>query len=157
MQVLVEVHRFGKVRPSTVSHRLWRASRYGLNATLVDLVDHELVRRDAGGYFSLTSRGRHIARVGGRLLFQLRQLRVEDVALRKWSLPVILALSERGKRFNALRRCLPGTTARALAATLKNLQHAELVERIVFLTYAPQTYYYLRFRTKRLVPLLAQL
>lgn len=53
-----------------------------------------------------------------------------ELALRKWSLPVLLALRH-AHRFSELREELPGVTPRALALALKDLQAAGLVERRV--------------------------
>ena len=63
-----------------------------------------------------------------------------DVALRKWSLPVLVAL-EGPSRFSELRLRLPGVTPKALAIALKDLRAAGLVERRVEDAYPPTAFY----------------
>jgi DNA-binding HxlR family transcriptional regulator len=64
----------------------------------------------------------------------------EDVALKKWSLPVLAALAE-PRRFSELRTALPAASPRALALALKDLAGAGLVRRTVTAEYPPQVRY----------------
>lgn len=64
-----------------------------------------------------------------------------DVALRKWSLLAAHALGDGPLGFNAIKRALPGVTARALAITLKDLEAAGLIERRVLDGYPPRPSY----------------
>ena len=87
----------------------------------------------------------------------LRSLEMEDVGLKKWSMPVVLALHVGRVRFSELRKTLPDATARALALTLKTLQNAGLVERVVLDDYPPSTHYELTRQGRRLSTVLDSL
>jgi DNA-binding HxlR family transcriptional regulator len=63
-----------------------------------------------------------------------------ETLLRKWSVPVLVALSE-PRRFSELRAALPGVTPRALALALRDLEGARLVRREVLPTRPPSTVY----------------
>jgi DNA-binding HxlR family transcriptional regulator len=108
--------------------------RQSLRRTLDGLITLGLVARNPGyGHplrpeYVLTARGTVVARRCRRLLDAMGDER--EVALRKWSLPVLVALRRAG-RFTDLRDELPGITPRALATALKDLQAAGLVERVV--------------------------
>ena len=108
--------------------------RESLRRTLDSLLELGLVARNPGyGHplrpeYVLTSRGEPVARRCERLLAALDGH--EDVVLRKWSAPVLAALSE-PSRFSELRERLPGVTGRSLALALKELESAGLVERQV--------------------------
>lgn len=108
--------------------------RESLRRTLDALIDLGLVARNPGyGHplrpeYKLTADGEPVARRCRRLLEAIGDER--EVALRKWSLPVLVALRRTG-RFSELREELPGITPRALALALKDLQSAGLVERVV--------------------------
>ena len=124
-----------------------------LRRTLNALIADGLVARNPGyGHplrpeYVLTDEGRHVAGVCDRLLAILNGL--EDVALRKWSMPVVHALGPGPMRFSELRGTL-AVSPRALALALKELQAAELVERTVTDDYPPASVYRL---TPRALPL----
>jgi DNA-binding HxlR family transcriptional regulator len=109
-------------------------SRESLRRTLAALISLGLVERNPGyGHplrpeYKLAPKGEEVAARCRRLLEALGDER--EVALRKWSLPVLVAL-RRTSRFSELRDELPGITPRALALALKDLQSAGLVKRIV--------------------------
>jgi len=114
-----------------------------LRRTLQALQAGGLVERNPGyGHplrpeYVLTERGRQVApRV--RTLVEAVGAR-EDVALKKWSLPVLAAL-DRPRRFSELRATVK-TTPRALALALKDLQAAGLVRRSVVDDYPPAVVY----------------
>lgn len=137
----------------TLTNRLG-VSRDSLRRTLDALIDDGLVARNPGyGHplrpeYILTYEGRRVAGVCDRLLAVLNGL--EDVALRKWSMPVVHALGAGPQRFSELRNALSGVSPRALALALKDLQGAGLVERTVTDDYPPATVYRL---TRRALPL----
>src|SRR5215813_4695568 len=116
--------------------------RESLRRALDALIELGLVRRNPGyGHplrpeYVLTPDGEEAASRCARLLAAVDD--EADVILRKWSLPVLVAL--RGNaRFSELREALPGITARALALALKDLERAGLVTRRVEETYPPST------------------
>jgi DNA-binding HxlR family transcriptional regulator len=96
--------------------------------------------------------------VCGDLIAGLRELGVEDTALKKWSLPVVLTLGGPGRRrFSALHEALREITARALALALKDLTAAGLVARTVTDGYPPASVYNLTPAGARLLPVLRRL
>jgi DNA-binding HxlR family transcriptional regulator len=122
-----------------------------LRRTLDSLLTLGLVGRNPGyGHplrpeYVLTRRGETVARRCAKLLAASD----DEVLLRKWSLPVLAAL-ERPARFSKLRAALPGVTPRALAAALKDLANAGLVERRVEDAYPPSVTYAATTRGRRL-------
>ena len=132
--------------------------RASLQRTLAALVELGLVRRNPGyGHplrpeYLLTPEGEAAAARCDRLLAAVDGR--TDVLLRKWSLPVLVALSD-SARFSELREALPGITARALALALKNLERAGLVIRRVEETYPPSTVYAATSKAVRIQQILA--
>jgi DNA-binding HxlR family transcriptional regulator len=129
--VLAELLRQKGSRFVTLGNTLG-VGRESLKRTLGSLIDLGLVARNPGyGHplrpeYVLTPRGHRVAGRCAKLLEALNG--GAEMALRKWSLPVLVAL-RRPSRFSELQAALPGVTARALALALKDLQAAGLVER----------------------------
>lgn len=142
--VLAELRRQRGSRFVTLS-RMVGVGRESLRRTLAALIDQGLVRRNPGyGHplrpeYVLTKRGEAVARRCQRLLAELDA--EADVALRKWSMPVLAALRQ-PSRFSELRAQLPGVSTRALAIALKDLERAGLVERRVDETARPPSVVY---------------
>ena len=140
--VLAEIRRTGGSRFATLLGRLGVAGE-SLRRTLAYLQDEGLVERNPGyGHplrpeYVLTAGGRELAPHAADLAASLG--RHEDVALKKWSLPVLAALDE-PRRFSELRSRLPATP-RALTLALKDLQADGLVRRHVTDEYPPQVRY----------------
>jgi DNA-binding HxlR family transcriptional regulator len=59
----------------------------------------------------------------------------------KWSLLIVMTLSEGSMRFNALRRSIGDVSPKMLASTLKMLERDGLVSRTVLPTVPPQVDY----------------
>lgn len=141
--VLAELGQTRGTRFVVLANRLG-VGRTSLRRTLDALVELGLVRRNPGyGHplrpeYLLTPEGEEAAARCERLLAAVNGKR--DIVLRKWSLPVLLALG-RQARFSELRDALPGVTARALALALKDLERAGLVDRRVEETYPPTAVY----------------
>lgn len=141
--VLAELERTRGARFVELVNRLG-IGRESLRRTLAALIALGLVRRNPGyGHplrpeYLLSGPGEDVAKRCGRLLQALDGN--ADVALKKWSLPVVFAL-RRPSRFSELREALPGVTARSLALALKDLERAGLVRRRVEETYPPSTVY----------------
>jgi DNA-binding HxlR family transcriptional regulator len=141
--VLAELGRTRGTRFVVLVNRLG-VGRESLRRTLAALTKLGLVRRNPGyGHplrpeYLLTPAGERAAARCERLLAAADGSR--DVVLRKWSLPVLVALG-REARFSELRDSLPGVTARALALALKDLERAQLVDRRVEETYPPAAVY----------------
>jgi DNA-binding HxlR family transcriptional regulator len=155
--VLAELGRARGARFVVLVNRLG-VGRASLERTLAALVELGLVRRNPGyGHplrpeYLLTPQGEEAASRCARLLAAVDGK--ADVLLRKWSLPVLVAL--RGnRRFSGLRDALPAITARALALALKDLERAGLVTRRVEETYPPSTLYAATPEARRLQRILA--
>jgi DNA-binding HxlR family transcriptional regulator len=122
-------------------------SRDALRQTLDTLIEAGLVMRNPGyGHptrpeYILTDKGRRVAPSCTRILGELRQGDIEDVVLKKWSMPILLALG-REARYTELRRTV-GATPRALTLALKELIAHGLVERRVQEGFPPSTTYVL--------------
>ncbi|MFN0133985.1 MAG: winged helix-turn-helix transcriptional regulator [Phycisphaerales bacterium] len=134
-------------------------SRETLSATLVDLVAQGWLARATGfGHplrpeYLLTPAGLRIAPRCRRIMLEIDRLGITEAALRKWSLPILLVISDpvaAESRFNALRAALPAITVRALALALKDLCSADLVDRVVDDSYPPVPRYTLTRRARRL-------
>lgn len=141
--VLAELLRQKGSRFVTLGNTLG-VGRESLKRTLASLVDLGLVARNPGyGHplrpeYVLTPRGRRVSARCAKLLDALND--DADIALRKWSLPVLFALRQ-PSRFSELQSALPGVTARALALALKDLQSAGFVERRIEDAYPPTAVY----------------
>jgi DNA-binding HxlR family transcriptional regulator len=160
--ILAELHRSKGSRFVTLSNRLG-LSRESLRRTLTALIEADLVRKNPGyGHplrpeYILTERGHAIAPSCARLIAALERLDANDVGLKKWSMPAVLALAEGECRYSELRQRLPEVTPRALTLALKDLGAAELVARRVTRDYPPATVYRLRRRAQPLARILATL
>lgn len=145
LAVVAELHRSGGAKFVTLAHRLG-VGRESLKRTLATLAALDVVAKNPGyGHplrpeYVLTPRGRRIAPACAELLAALAERGLEDVGLRKWSLPVLVAL-DGGRRFSELRAALPGATSRALALALKDLGAAGLVRRELVDEFPPTALY----------------
>jgi len=144
--VLAELHRVHGGKFVTLSNRLG-VSHDSLRHTLDALIAQGWVVRNPGhGHpmrpeYVLTAAGLRLAPWCSRFRALLRTVGVEEVGLRKWSMPIALALRRGHGRFSEVKAFLPGLTARALTLALKELQGAGLVERDVVSGYPPATFY----------------
>ena len=156
--MLAEIHRSGGCKFVTLVNRL-SISRDSLRRTLDSLITQGWVIRNPGhGHpmrpeYILTPSGYRLAPWCARVCAVLRVAGIEDLGLRKWSLPIVLTLRRGRKRFSELKSGLPGLTARSLTLALKQLHAAGLIERHVTGEFPPATYYQLtrRMRTLRTV------
>lgn len=78
-----------------------------------------------------TLAGQRAGEAAKRLVDAIERLEHPEQVLRKWSLPVLLALAEGGERFSEVKAMLPTATDRALAAALRELEDSGLVERTI--------------------------
>ena len=84
---------------------------------------------------------RRIAELAERQHGVVARRQLEDVGLKKWSMPCVLALAGGPRRFSELREILEGVSPRALALALKDLENAGVVDRRVTDDYPPATVY----------------
>ena len=160
--ILAELHRQRGSRFVTLARTLGM-SRESLRRTLAALIENGLVGRNPGyGHplrpeYVLTRRGERIAARSRPLVDLLRGRGLEDVGLKKWSMPVVYALSDKPLRFSELRDRLEGVSPRALTLALKDLEAARLVDRRVTDDYPPATSYRLAPGARRLASLVGEL
>jgi len=160
--ILAELHRQRGSRFATLA-RMLGTNRESLRRTLAALIEGGLVGRNPGyGHplrpeYVLTTRGARIAARSRPLVDLLRARGLEEVGLKKWSMPVVFALGDGPRRFSELREALEGISPRALALALKDLEAAGLVDRRVTGDYPPATVYRLTRTSRPLATLLAQL
>ena len=160
LPILAELHRGGGTKFVTLANRLG-VGRETLRRTLDALIEADLVARNPGyGHplrpeYVLTAGGRRLGPAAMRLVDALHDEGLEDVGLKKWSLPVVLELAAE-RRFVELRTALR-VSPRALTLALKDLAHAGLVERRVHDGFPPSTTYRLTGRARRLRRLAAAL
>lgn len=160
--ILAELHRQRGSRFVTLARTLGM-SRESLRRTLAALIDGGFVGRNPGyGHplrpeYVLTRRGERIAARSRPLVDLLHDLGLEDVGLKKWSMPVVFALSGGPLRFSELRDRLEGISPRALTLALKDLEATGLVERRVTIDYPPATIYRLTRTARPLAQLLRQI
>lgn len=136
----------GQAKFVTLEHRLG-ISRSTLQRTLEGVIALGLVTRNPGyGHplrpeYLLTERGRHVAPACASLEKALEHLEVTEVALNKWSLPMLDALMREQARFNRLRDALGKITPRALALALHDLERSGLVRRTLIDERPPRAEY----------------
>lgn len=136
----------GGAKLITLQNRL-SLPRETVKRSLRALDEQRLVRPNPGyGHpmrpeYVATAAGRTVGKLGARLLRELPGDTLRAAALRKWSMPVLLAVHGTDGRFNRLREALPAVTPRALTMALRDLMEAGLVEREVWDTFPPQTAY----------------
>jgi len=144
--ILAELHHTQGSKFVTLTNRLG-VGRDSLRRTLDVLIARGWVIRNPGhGHpmrpeYVLTAAGLRLAPWCSRFTALMRALGIEEVGLRKWSMPIALALQRGLGRFSEIKAFLPGLTSRALTLALKELQGAGLVERVVVAGYPPVTFY----------------
>jgi DNA-binding HxlR family transcriptional regulator len=161
LPVIVELHRSQGCKFVTLVNVLG-VGRETLRETLEALLDAGLVARNPGyGHpmrpeYVLTARGLRLAPVAERLLEELERRNALELGLKKWSLPILVALG-RESRFGELRSRLTPVTPRALTLALKALVQAGLVERRIHEAFPPATSYRLTSSGRPLSRLAARL
>ena len=160
--VLAELHRSRGSKFVTLASRLG-VGRSTLTRTLEALLAAGLVARNPGyGHplrpeYILTRAGASLAPACADLLAALDSLTLRDLALRKWTLPVLLAIRSGAGRFSELKRTLPDVTDRALALALRQMEAAGLIAREVHRGYPPAPVYALSLPAAIILPALARL
>ncbi len=74
-----------------------------------------------------------------------------EVLSGRWKLPILIALSDRPKRFKEISKDLDGITDKMLSKELKNLEINKLVIRTVYDTFPPTVEYRRTEHSKSLV------
>jgi DNA-binding HxlR family transcriptional regulator len=132
--ILAELHRDNGAKFVTLVERL-RLSRDALSRTLDALTQLGLIKRSTGyGHplrpeYILTPTGKQIGQNVLELLYQIQQLEASNVALKKWTLPILHAIHHGINRFSGLRETLPTISPRALTLTLQDLEQLAWLTR----------------------------
>lgn len=156
--ILAELHRAQGAKFVTLCNRLG-VSNETASYTLQSLIEKGWVVRNPGhGHpmrpeYLLTRSGVRVGPWCAKAMRAVKALDAEQVVLRKWSLPVTLALRRGRQRFSEMKAFLPGLTARALAAALRELESSGLVQRRVTVGRPPASIYELTSRARRLANL----
>ena len=143
-----------------VLYRRMGVRRDSLGMALEELIEFGFVIRNPGyGHpmrpeFIWTQAGRRLAAECAELMAKLKGMNIVEVAMNKWSLPVVFATANTDGRFNAIKSSLPDITSRALTQALRDLQDATLIKRSLVDDDPPRTEYSLTNRGQKLVPVL---
>jgi DNA-binding HxlR family transcriptional regulator len=138
------------------------ASPGGVRQAIDALIRLGLVIRNPGhGHplrpeFVLRPEALRIAAAARAVVQRIEQWALQDVAFRKWTLPLLYALGE-GARFSELRGRLPGITDRSLSEALQLIETALLVRRVVHGGRPVAVEYVPTARAGKLRPLLGRL
>lgn len=149
--ILAELHRCAGAKLVSLV-KVLGAGRDTVKRTLEVLIEAGCVMKNPGyGHplrpeYILTEKGAPLGPICARLLASIDALGVRSLALRKWSMPTIWVIARRRRRFGEIREAFPAVTARALTLTLKDLESAQLINRMVYDDYPPQVEYQLTQR-----------
>jgi DNA-binding HxlR family transcriptional regulator len=134
LPILAELYRDDGCKFVTLVNRL-SLSRDSLSRTLEHLQTLGLAVKNPGyGHplrpeYVLTPSGQLIGSDALHLINALRDLGLTEVALKKWSLPVLLAVHVGFERFTALLEAFPALTSRGLSISLRDLETSGLLQR----------------------------
>jgi DNA-binding HxlR family transcriptional regulator len=144
--ILAELHNTAGSKFITLTRKL-AAPKESVQRSLQRLIRVGWVKRNSGhGHplrpeYLLTAAGEPIAQSCARLMAQLSGGSLEELALKKWSMPIVSSLGKGPQRFSELKSELSGITSRALTLALKELVEQRLVEREVSNGYPPTVVY----------------
>ena len=138
-------------------------SRAPLTAALSHLIDLGQIRKNTGhGHpmrpeYLLTRKGQAIAEDCVSLIRLLQRNNDTDLALRKWTLPLVAAIGDRRMRFSELRNTLENTTPRALTIGIKALLQQGWAERRLIDDFPPTAVYALSRKGRRYLAIIEKL
>jgi DNA-binding HxlR family transcriptional regulator len=72
----------------------------------------------------------------------------------KWSMIVLYWLMSSTRRFNELRRLMPSVSHKVLASTLRDLEHAQSIDRIAHAEVPPRVEYSISAHGRSVLPLI---
>lgn len=131
--------------------------RSSLSASLRDLIDLEIVKRNPGhGHpmrpeYLLTDKGREIGADCEDLARVIERRHADDFAYQKWTLPLIAAIDDQVVRFNELRAILDDASPRAVTLGLKTLLTRQWIARNLIDDYPPAAGYTLLTNGRRVL------
>ena len=154
--VIAELHQQSGAKFVTLVSRL-DASRGSLSAALEHLIELGFVRKNTGhGHpmrpeYLLTAKGLAIGDDCLKLVQILKQKSEFDLAFKKWTLPLVVAIGDRTMRFNELRSSLNDATPRAITIGLKLLIHQGWASRKLIDDFPPTAGYKLQKKGQRIL------
>jgi DNA-binding HxlR family transcriptional regulator len=139
LPILAELQRDNGTKFVTLVQRL-KISRDALSRTLDALTQLGLIKHNTGyGHplrpeYILTAPGKQIGQDALELLNHLQHLEASNsstlnIALKKWTLPILHAIHHRIDRFSSLRQTVPNLSPRALTLTLQDLEQLNWLMR----------------------------
>lgn len=137
--------------------------RASLSASLNDLIELGFVMKNPGhGHpmrpeYVLTEAGKTIGEDCLRLRHLLRRRNEEDVAFRKWTLPLVAAIGDDTRRFNEVQLILPDASPRAIALGLKSMLAERWAQRSLIDDFPPTAGYTLLPKGKSVLGHVSQL
>lgn len=162
LPLLAELHAGQGAKQVTLLHRL-DIGRSTLKRTLDALIELGLVLPNPGhGHpmrpeLILSPTGKLLGPASQSLMRALQRAQLVEIALRKWSMPVVHTLAVQARRYGELQRELPSSNPRALTRTLKDLCQAQLIERSILSDYPPVALYTASSRRPAIIRSLGEL
>lgn len=160
MPLMATLHRTQGAKFVSLCHTL-QANQVAVRHSLDHLIDLGWVRRNPGyGHplrpeYILTLRGERLAPACAALDDTIDALGLREVALRRWSMPIVHAVSiDEPARFSAVAQRLDTITDRSLALSIRTLCGANIITRQVDDGFPPTSAYLLETPGHRLAPLL---
>ncbi len=154
--VIAELYCLSGAKFITLVNRL-DASRGPLSAALEHLVELGfVVKNTEHGHpmrpeYLLTAQGLAIGEECLTLVRILKRRNELDLAFRKWTLPLVVAIGDRTLRFNELRSSLDDATPRAITMGLKSLLHHGWASRRLIDDFPPTAGYKLQRKGQRIL------
>jgi DNA-binding HxlR family transcriptional regulator len=139
------------------------ASRDAVTMTLKYLIEKGIVHKNPGyGHplrpeYVLTREASRLGTACVSVLEAVDRFDIGEVAFRKWSMPVVLAVGHGASRFSAMQEILGPITPRALTGTLRDLGRVEVVQREINESWPPHPHYELATIGQSLLPKLDRL
>jgi DNA-binding HxlR family transcriptional regulator len=132
--IIAELHRVDGAKFVTLVNTLG-SNPGAIRQTLDELIELGWVCRNPGhGHplrpeYLLTRSGERLAPACAGLERTIAALGVREVALRKWSMPVLYVIGEGPTRFTEIPRALERVTDRAVSLALKDLARGAIIDR----------------------------
>lgn len=158
--VVAALHRRDGAKFATLIHATG-ASPAAIRSALDDLIDRGWVARNPGyGHplrpeYVLTQAGAALGPACIRLDEVVAAMGVADLAMRRWSIPVLTILHDGPRRFRDLANTVGPVTDRALSQALTGLSGATLVVRSVLAGRPPGSLYAPTLRGEHLAEVVA--
>ena len=162
MPTLAVLHRWKGAKFVTL-HKKLGASAGSMRTTIDELIERGLVMKNPGyGHpmrpeYVLSERGEGTGACCDQLLRVIDSFDARKLALSKWSMPVLFAITPGNGRFGEIRAHCPGITDRALTQALKGLKSSRLIHREVTESYPPSVDYSLTPEGLLLLPFIESL